>query len=289
MNKPLVYVSLFSIFWAFNILASRYVLQRGIHPLTLSAQSLLLTTLMLLVYVFLFRRQVIWRSSRSSTSGAIISGVVGGGLAGIVSAYGLQLSTSINFGFLIKTATAFTVLFAFLFLKEPLSRIKVFYVGIILVGAYLLSTGGKLIVPQVGDIFILLAAVGYAGAAVINRKIIKKDIDPDVVSFFRALMGFLVAGPVAFLVAGSIFSTVLLFPVLLASFFQALLYVYLNKTLAVASASYMTMMSSMVPVIVTIFAMPLFSERLTIVQALGAGLILLGGIATQKTKIAHHL
>lgn len=287
MSKPLIYVSLFSLFWAFNILASRYVLQRGIHPLTLSAQSLLLSSVMLLAYVF-FQRKGILTASRRSITGAIVSGIVGGGLAGIVSSYGLQLSTAINFGFLIKTATAFTVLLAFLFLKESLSKPKLFFVLTILVGAYLLSTAGALIVPHVGDIFILLAASGYAGAAVINRKIIKKDIDPDAVSLFRALMGFIVAAPVAFLFTGSIFNTTLFKPVLVVALFQTLLYIYLNKTLSIASASYMTMMSSITPVVVTLFAIPLFGERLTLIQSVGAVLILLGGIATQMTKVANH-
>lgn len=288
INKPFFYVLLFSIFWAFNILASRYVLQQGIHPLILVTQSLFLTTLMFSAYVLFFHREKFFAISNQSRFGAIISGVIGGGLAGLFSSYGLKFSTSINFGFLIKTATAFTVIFAYLFLKEPLTKTKLFFVTVILTGSYLLSTSGQLIIPHLGDILILLAAAGYGIAAVINRRIIKKDIHADIVSFYRALIGFVVVLPVTLLAKNSVFDTTFLVPVFVVSLFQFLLYLYLNKTLSAASASYMTMMSSMTPVIVALFAIPLFGERLNITQVIGAFLIISGGIATQKTKVAYH-
>lgn len=288
MNKPFVYVTLFSLFWALNILLNRYVLVRGVHPLVLSTETLFLTSITLLVYFALGQGKAVFKGSRNSKIGAAISGIVGGGLAGIVASYGLRLSTSINFGFLIKGATAFTVLFAFLFLKEPLSKAKLFFVGVLLFGAYLLSTGGQSITPHAGDILIIVAAACYSAAAVINRKVITKDVHPDMVSFFRAAMGFLVVAPVAFFTVGSLFSTALFLPIFLVSLSQTLLFIYLNKTLSVASASYMTMMSMLVPVIVAVFAVPFFKESLNLVQIIGAVLIVAGGIATEKMKVAHH-
>jgi drug/metabolite transporter (DMT)-like permease len=288
MNKKLLYVSLFSLFWAINILLSRYVLLRGINPLVLASSSLFFTVIILLTYFFTTSQKEVFLSSKKSRNGALISGVIGGGLAGLVAGFGLQLSTSINYGFLIKTATAFTIIFAAGFLKEPLPKKKMFFVILMLLGAYLLSTKGQSLTPHIGDIFILLAAASYSGAAVINRSILKKDINPNAVSFYRALMGFIVVAPVAFFSTGSVLSSTILFPIFLVSVSQALLYIYLNKTLAVASASYMTMLSMSVPVLVAIFAIPFFKETMSSIQIVGAILIVAGGILTEKTKIADH-
>lgn len=288
MNRPLLYVSLFSLFWALNILLNRYVLLQGVHPLVLSAETLLLSSLTLLGYFAFTHGKKVFQGSKRSKMGIVISGAVGGGLSGIVASYGLQLSTSINFGFLIKTTAAFTVLLAFLFLKEPLSKAKMFFIILLLFGAYLLSTGGQIITPHLGDILIVAAALCYSTAAVINRKIITKDIHPDLVSFFRAAMGFVVVAPFAFITANSIFSSTHFAPIFLTSLSQTLLFIYLNKTLSVASASYMTMMSMMVPAIVAIVAVPVFRENLNLPQIIGAGLILLSGVAMEKMKVAHH-
>lgn len=288
MNKPLLYVSFFSLFWAVNILLNRYVLLQGVHPLVLSTETLFLSTATLLAYFALVYGKKIFQGSKESKIGGAISGLVGGGLAGIFASYGLKLSTAINFGFLIKGATAFTVLFAYFFLKEPLSKVKLFFVGVLLFGAYLLSTGGQTITPHIGDVLILLAAACYSVRAVISRKVIKKDIHPDLVSFFSAFMGFIVVAPVAWLITGSLFTTKLFVPIYLVSLSQTMLFIYINKTLSVASASYMTMLSMMTPVIVAVFALPFFKENLNLVQIVGATLIVLGGIATEKFKVAHH-
>ncbi|NCQ65748.1 MAG: hypothetical protein COZ34_05245 [Candidatus Pacebacteria bacterium CG_4_10_14_3_um_filter_34_15] len=283
------YVSLFSISWSLNIILTRIILQRGIDPIQLAFQTLVGSTIFLAIFLLATNPKSLISGSKKSIFGAIISGVIGGGLANIVSNIGLNLSTAANYGFLIKTSTAFVVLLAYLFLKESLSRLKVILVATMLLGSYLISTKGKLILPQIGDIFILLGALGFAVATIINKAVIKKDILPNVVSFYRALMGAIVS--VLFLVVTKnmiSFNTELLFLIILSSFLQSLIYVYLNKTLSVASASYTTIMSMAVPVIVLLISVIFLKELFILPQIIGAILIIGAGIMTQKTKVAHH-
>jgi DME family drug/metabolite transporter len=289
-NKKLafIYVLFFSLFWAFSILASKYAIKNGVNPITLAPQTLLFSTLMIIIYLYFSKTFSLKNTSKKSIYGSIVSGIIGGGLANFASIYGLNFTTSINAGFLVKTATAFTVIFAFLFLKEPISKIKALFVLILLVGAYLLSTGGKGIAPHLGDIYILMAALGFSFAAVLNRLFIKKDIHPDVVSFFRSGMGFVTTFLLVTLLNESVLNITMIDFVILIAFLQAGVYIFLNKVLSVASASYMTMMSMITPVTVAIFAIPLFQESLNLVQWMGAGLIVFSGVMTQVKDIAGH-
>jgi drug/metabolite transporter (DMT)-like permease len=288
MNKKLLYVSLFSLFWALNIILSRFILKGNIHPLSYTFQSLLYATLIILGYVFLTKPEAIKAGSKSSHFGAIISGIIGGGLGNIFAFYGLQLSTATNYGFLIKMAGLFNVILAYFVLSEPIKKLKAILLLAMVAGAYLLSTSGQLISPHLGDIFILLGALGYGAASVLNRKVLKKDMDPDVVSLYRAGFGFLISIIATQLIIGISFNSHLLLLILLSGFLNALIYIFLNKTLQVASSSYLAMLSMSVPVMVAIMGVLIFKEGLAPIQWLGGSLIVIGGILTEAKKVAHH-
>jgi drug/metabolite transporter (DMT)-like permease len=61
---------------------------------------------------------------------------------------------------------------------------------------------------------------------------------------------------------------------------------YLNRTLKVATASYMTLMSMVTPVLVGILALSFLGETLVWVQGVGAVLIILSGTAISFSDIA---
>ena len=60
------------------------------------------------------------------------------------------------------------------------------------------------------------------------------------------------------------------------------------RTLKIASASYMTMMSSLTPVLVAILAIVFLKETLVPIQWIGVFLISISGISTQLLKIEKH-
>ncbi len=288
ISKKFQYVSLFSLFWSVNIILTRVILQRGVHPIQLSFQTLVGSAVMLLIFLLISNPKSLTQGSKRSIWGAIISGAIGGGLANIVSNIGLNLSAAANFGFLIKTTTAFIVILAYFFLKEPLNKLKVGLVIAMLFGSYLISTKGGLLVPKIGDVFILLGAFGFGAATVINRAVLKKDILPNVVSFYRAAVGMVVSLIFLLITDGVSINLEIIHLIIFSSALQALVYIYLNKTLAVASASYLTIMSMSVPVVVLGMSVLFLGESFILPQIIGAILIVGGGILTQKTKVADH-
>ena len=61
---------------------------------------------------------------------------------------------------------------------------------------------------------------------------------------------------------------------------------YLNRTLKVATASYMTMMSMVTPVLVSLLAIIFLGETLAWVQVAGAGIIISSGVFTYFSGVA---
>ncbi|PIT89268.1 MAG: hypothetical protein COU27_01235, partial [Candidatus Levybacteria bacterium CG10_big_fil_rev_8_21_14_0_10_36_7] len=124
-KKSLLYVSLFSVSWAFHIILSRYALNVGLEPLLQQSSSLLISFIIFSVYYFLIVKKKITTIGKKDMTLAVVSGAFGAGIAGLLGLFGLNLSTSINYGFLIKTSAIFVILFSLPFLKEPIGKSKV--------------------------------------------------------------------------------------------------------------------------------------------------------------------
>ena len=221
-----------------------------------------------------------------------LANAVQSGLGTSLSIIGIALTAAINAGFLVKLSTVTTTLFAWLFLKEKMSWLKTVVILAMLSGAYLLTTKGQTLYPQVGDLFILGACVCWSLGNVFVRKILRtQSINPDVVTMQKPMAGLpvylgLVAISVYFpqwlgelsqvLTWGKISINILPYA-LVSGFCLALAWIFLYRTLKVSTASYMTLMSMITPVIVSILAISFLGEELVWVQISGAGMILLSG------------
>jgi drug/metabolite transporter (DMT)-like permease len=170
-----------------------------------------------------------------------------------------------------------------------------------LFGAYLLTTKGQVLLPKIGDLFILSACVCWSIGNVLVRKILKTyPVRVDLITLQKPFAGL----PVILLLVGisvlnpGIFGELIQVmsccnPPLSAlpytignGFLLAMTWIYLNNTLEVSSASYMTMMSMITPVIVSLLAMIFLGETMILIQILGAGLIILSGVVTYFSGIA---
>jgi drug/metabolite transporter (DMT)-like permease len=197
-----------------------------------------------------------------------------------------------------------TILFAWILLREKLTALKVITVFLMLIGVYLLTTQGQVLVPQAGDIFLIAACFCWSLGSVLVRKYLKNQpLDPDVVTMQKPLASF----PILLVLAGiylvasnlagkanelisccSVSSGDLIY-VLLTGSCLAIAWIFIYRTLKVSTASYLTMMSMLTPVIVSILAILFLGESLTWIQAIGAGLIILSGIVIYFSDKAYVL
>jgi drug/metabolite transporter (DMT)-like permease len=223
------------------------------------------------------------------------------GLGTCLSIIGISLTEAINAGFLVKLATVSTILFSWLILKERLTVIKILMVITMLSGAYMLTTKGQVLLPRIGDLFILAACVCWSLGNVLVRKFLKTEpIKVDIVTFQKpiaglpvilALVGVSIWNPEFFFGNQSVLSccnpSLSSLPFALGNgICLAMTWTYLNRTLKVSTASYMTMMSMVTPVIVSVLAMVFLHETLAWIQVAGAGMIILSGVVTYFSGVA---
>ena len=304
MNIPSVNVLLFSFFWALQIFTFKLSLNAGIRALPLQIVALLVALVFIWClsavktgreFVYLVSRQplVFWE--------LFIANALQAGFGTSLSIIGIALTETINAGFLVKLATVSTTLFAWWMLGEKVTWRKSLLLLSMLAGAYLLTTKGQNLYPRTGDLFILGACVFWSLGNVLVRKVLRaRPVSADVVTLQKPLAGlmvFLVLLTLTVLtpgIFGGLIEYLDLQPLTLPQFLYSLAggvclaatWYYLNRTLKVASASYMTMMSMSTPVFVTLLAMVFLGEVMLPIQALGAGMILLAGVATYFSDIA---
>ena len=269
-------------------------------------QLVVSTAATITVAILLFHKTgvALWQLSRQQPRlfwELFLANAIQAGVGAILVIIGIAWTEAINAGFLVKLATVTTVFFAWLILKESISKLKIAIVFLMLFGAYLLTTKGQSLLPRVGDLFILAACFCWSMGSVLVRKTLRTHaVDADVVTMQKPLASL----PVFFILVGlSLFFPTLLGslqPVLICCTFSptyipfaigsgiclGLTWIFLFRTLNVATASYMTLMSMITPIIVSLLAVVILDERLILIQIIGGGLIVLSGIAIYFSDIA---
>jgi len=178
---------MFSVFWALQILVTKLGFIAGAQVLPFQTLSILTAITVLAVMILpkygaafgnFFKQQprLFWK--------LFFANGIQSGLGTCFSIIGISLTETINAGFLVKLATVTTILFAWLILKERLTVIKILMVSTMLSGAYLLTTKGQVLLPRIGDLFILGACVCWSLGNVLVRKFLNtKKVKVEVVTF----------------------------------------------------------------------------------------------------------
>jgi drug/metabolite transporter (DMT)-like permease len=294
---PLIYVLLFTLFWSLQIFVSKLGFLAGLRLLPFLFQSSLLVFLLLGGYICLTKFKQLRKVPKRVSIRLFWASALHAGLGGLLSTVAILYTTAINVAFLFQFTTVTTAVLAWLILKEKMTKGTIV---LVMIGIFLFITSGKLITPHIGDLFALGACIAWSLGNVLIRGVLKENpVDADVSTFFRGVGNLSVAVilivlvPFYPLVFKSIAQTNLfslnLFPyIFLNALFVSLLCIFLNRALKVASASYMTIMSSLSPIIVAVLAFAFLHETLNTVQLFGAGFIVFGGIITQYLKIDKH-
>ncbi|MFC2028592.1 DMT family transporter [Chloroflexota bacterium] len=303
-SSPLFNVLMFSAFWAFQIMTAKLGFTAGamVLPFQIVMLAAAMGTVSVLILhsagrdlILLLKKHpdIFWRLFLANSLQA--------GLGTFLSIIGIAMTDAINAGFLVKLATVTTIFFAWLLLNEKLSKLKISVMFIMLLGAYLLTTKGQSLLPRIGDLFILGACVCWSLGNVMVRKILReRSVQADVVTMqkpFASLVIFLIIAAITFFfpeISGSLDNSLdcCTFPAeyapyaLGSGFFLGIAWIYLYRTLHIATASYMTLMSMATPIIVSVLAIVLLNEQLAWIQIIGAGMIILAGVVIYRSDLA---
>ncbi|OVE74479.1 hypothetical protein BVX95_02425 [archaeon D22] len=281
--KGFVYVLVFSLTWSFMALTEKYAMLKGNDPIKFAFQHFVVAAILMFFYV-MYEKRSITKIDKNSFYKIILIGVLGSGIAYTLNFIGLKYTTSMNFGFIIKSTVIFSVLLAHFFLKEKMSLQKGMYVIVLLFGVYLISTKGETFIPRSGDLLILSSAFLISSANVISKPVLKNH-SPEIVSFYRFLVAILFLLVIGLVFVPNFFEIQNPLLVLGSGLFDFLTILFLYKTIKETNVSYMTMMSMMFSVFVAIFGYLILSETFVPIQLLGAALIIGSVVMIHKSKI----
>jgi len=295
----------FSICWAFQIFFAKLGFNAGAQVLPFQVTMVVVTSI--IVSIILFRSSGkklfdLYQGQPRLFWTLVLANTFQAGIGNILNFIGISMTAAINAGFLVKMATVSTILFAWLFLSEKLSGLKAAVVVVMLFGAYLITTKGQSLLPHLGDLFILAACVCWSLGTVLVRKALKaQSVSADAITlqktftallFFLAITAISVFYPAAFGNLGDTlhpypFSLKMLPYAIASGIALSLTWIFLFRTLEVATASYMTLMSMATPIIVSVLAIFFLGESLAWSQIVGAGLIVLSAGTIYVSDIAY--
>ena len=151
-----------------------------IPPLFCLAVRYILAFLLLLPFT-------IKRLKANMTKGQIIPFIVISAFTAasfITCAFSLIYTTATNAGFLMSTAILFTPFLSYFVLKQKIDKKHALPIIIVVVGLYLLCSGGGSFVFGLGEFFGILCAVSGAGMLVFSSKYLKNS-DPITVTVMQ--------------------------------------------------------------------------------------------------------
>lgn len=202
--------------------------------------------------------------------------------AGVIVAYQwLSMTYATNYGFLIQLAMVFTVIFAHIwFDDEKLHRWKSVLVIIFMLGAFLIATQGQGMLLQQGDLLVVLWAWLFGIANIAIKDCVHRAISIPTMILGRYCITFLLT-VVYIMIQGINLSRNILPYAVVSAFFLCFWLFALHKVIAYSSPSYFSMMSMINPVLFSIVAYMLFDERMSMIQIIGALLIIGSWIVLQ--------
>lgn len=288
MDKKLIYNLLFSLFWAGSILSTKIALMQGMDPLIFNFQTTLLSVFVLVPYIVLLFKNDLKKINKTHIKVILLLGIILS-FAYITSNLSLKLTSSINYGFLIKTTIVFTPLLSMIFLQEKITMKKIIFMFVFLVGAYLISTNGKTIIPALGDILVVITAFLFSSALITTKFLVGK-FSPEFSGAIRPISAFIFLLIMTPMLSQNFTPSVILNTqsmkyVVLASIFGILLSIFLGKSAASSSASYFTLMNNMTSVFVLLGGLALLNETITMIQLLGATITIVSAIIVQKSNV----
>jgi drug/metabolite transporter (DMT)-like permease len=282
-DKGFYFSLLGAILWAISIILSRFILAGKEN---VSSVLFWITCIGLPFWIFIFIKNRDDFKKLKNNDFLIIGGIilVSGIAQTIVDLFALKYDPAINYSFLIRLVVLFTFIFAAIFLNEKLTKGKILLAFVLIFGAFLLVTNGKVITMGVGDILTILDAALVSFGNTILGKMAAARMKPMLAASLAGIGGFLPKIVIA-LYMGQTVGVHNFWLLILLGFLGIAAISVRYTTYKYASASLITVMLSLTPVFVLIMAIPLLGESISTAQAIGGVLIIGASIFALKSKI----
>ena len=297
-TRSLIYLFIYAVMLAMGHILQKMVLNHGVDRLVfaflrIASGFFIITTLLIAKTktgnpVIKGKVDFLARLIKKNIRHFIVLGIGFSGLGILLKLWGLSLTTATNASFIMSLSSVAVVLFAFIFLKEKAHNRFYAVVVMMIGGVYLVTTGGKQLLPQTGDLIIFFLAFLIGSMQVYGKQVLR-SISVLETSFGRSMVGMIFLGLLIPIFAPEGFSTIPSFPVLLLVLSNGITFsgsiVLFYKALQNEGASNTGMFALLVPVLTTVFGYFLLNERLNVYQVIGGMVILLGSFMISRIKI----
>lgn len=277
-TRSIIYLVIHAVMLAMGHILQKLVLNHGVDRFVFAFMRIG-TGFVIITILLLARNYRPVRVVKKNFRHFVVLGVGFSGIGILMKLWGISLTTATNAAFVMSLSSVAVVLFAFWMLKEKAPRRFYAIAAAMIGGVYLFTTGGKELLPHLGDIIIFVLAFNIGFMQVYGKKVLKK-ISVLEISFGRSLVGMVFLGLLIPVFAPNGFSTIPTFPVLLLVMANGITFsgstILFYKALQTEGATNTGMFSLLVPVFTAVLGFPLLGEVLNLYQVLG-GLTILGG------------
>lgn len=286
ISNKLLYSLTTTISISFAIFFKKMALEvGGVSPIKLLLQLMIIAAIILNINFFLFHKhkikEIITIDKRKSLF--IVMAGISLFLAYLSSTLGLRFTTSINYSFITRSTLIFTTFLATIFLKEKINVEKTVLIISFFVGIYLVTTGGKAIIPNIGDLLILVGAFFFSTFSVTQKKV-SSILSSETISWGVTSCSAILSLLTIILFKISLWPFKGFLFVFLTGICEALFVLFMNKTIHVANVTYYAMMTMLIPIINGFLGFIFLNELLNSIQLLGGFTLIISGILVQRLK-----
>lgn len=270
--KKIIFLIGASFFYGLLLVIQKAGLNRGVSPLAFSFWRSLLLMPMTIV---LLRKNFLKDFKKINKEDLLIFGL-SCALAIFILFYGQKQTSAVNTGFLNRLTPVFVIPLTAVFLNKKIKPSKILAMFVMLFGAYLLSTKGKLIIPARGDVLIILATMFMGFQNVWAKKLMNKS-PSYIIIFLRMVLGplfLIISLPLIFGVKNLVFNQPLLLILSTILYFLSVYFHY--NAIALVSPFIASSFFLSGSLFSAFFAFLILGETLISIQWIGATLILFG-------------
>jgi drug/metabolite transporter (DMT)-like permease len=285
--RSILYLSLYAIIISMGHILQKIVLNYGVDRFVFAFLRIA-TGFFVITLILLLKNYRPIKVIKTNIRHFIILGIGFSGIGILLKLWGLSYTTATNAAFIMSLSSVTTVIFALLFLKEKAP--KRFYIVVLLMvlGIYLVTTGGEQLLPKFGDIIILILAFQIGFMQVYGKKVLH-TLSVIETSFGRSLVGMIFLGLLIPLFSKEGFNTIPSLPVLLLVLANGLTFsssvILFYKALQIEGASNTGMFALLVPVLTAGLGFLFLTEIFNGYQLFGGIIILLGSYWVSRIKI----
>jgi drug/metabolite transporter (DMT)-like permease len=292
MLRSYVLLTFTMIFFSGNILIGKMI--NDISPVTMTFIRSLIACLILLPFTYgeIRKHRELWLKEWKPLLGLSLTGVV---LFNLLLYSSLQFTSSTNVAVIETTTPVFAIILAMVFLKERLNVFQYVGVALSLFGAMWVITKGSWEVMSGlqfnrGDILVVFAVMAWAAYSLLVKQHMHKFPSYAGISIMLIIAVIVLLPFAAYdwnsqISVPDLTNPELLLGLLYLGIFPAVLaLIFWNKGVAVIGPSRASIFLNLLPVFTITGAVLFLNEQVTLIQWLGAVLVILGVYLTNKMK-----